>query len=142
MKSLGWHAIAFGMMLAAGTTVWWCATQLDQLSPTAAVVLILFAVGGVALFLENSDYMEPEFFKIWKPSKQTLPHLKFDEDLRKAEQREALGAYDEESDEESFDIFDDPENEQVLVPNDEYDDPFEGLSASGDDDYLKGRWKS
>ncbi len=138
MKGLGWHAIAFGLMLAAGATVWWCATELGDLSPAAAVALIVFAVGGVALFLENSDYMEPELFNIWKPTNTKLPHRQYEEDRREAERREALGIYDDEPDDAAFDFFDDPENQRVLVPDDSYDDAFEGLSANHDDDYLRG----
>lgn len=138
MKGLGWHAIAFGMLLAAGATIWWSVTQLGGTSPAAAVVVLVFTGSGVVLFLENSDYMEPEFFKIWKPSKLKLPHLKYEEERRNAEQRESLDGHDEESSDESLDFFDDPENERVTVPDDEYDDPFEGLSASQDDEYLKG----
>ena len=138
MKGLGWHAIAFVLMLAAGATIWWCATHIGSLSPAATVVLIVFAVGGTTLFLENSDYMQPEFFKIWKPTNRKLPHQQYEEDLRKAEKQETFGAYVDVWDDESSDFFDDPENQRVLVPDDQYDDPFADLSANHDDEYLKG----
>ena len=85
------------------------------------------------LFLANSDYMEPEFFSFWKPSNRKLPHQQYEEDLRKAEQAEVFGAYGDES----FDFFDDPENKRVMVPEEEYEDPFADLSASDKDEYLQ-----
>ena len=67
-----------------------------------------------------------------------LPHQQYEEDLRKAEKSETFSAYDEDWNDESCDFFEDPENQRMLVPDDEYDDPFEGLSANSVNGYLKG----
>lgn len=133
MKGLGFHVIAFGLMLAVAATIWWCATELCAQSPSAAVVLMVFAIGGIVLFVENTDYMEPELFKIWKPTNTKLPHQQFEDDLRKAKQRAADGNYDDDG---SSDFFDDPENQRVLVPDNDYDDPFDDLPTGQDDDEL------